>query len=306
MSLNPWSVAGEETSSAEALSVIVGRARPVGNITVARSLPVKERRHVGPFVFLDHMGPITLPPGDGFDVAPHPHIGLSTLTYLFEGDIVHRDSLGSVQPIVPGDVNLMTAGRGVVHSERSSDASRAAGSTLHGLQLWIALTEEDETREPTFVHAPKPGFPRSVRDGVAATVILGDFLGLASSFAHRSKPRLVDLVLDPGAELVLADGGDERAVYVVLGSVQIAGRDLEPRSLAVIARGSTPTLRAREASRVVLLGGPDLGPRFIDWNFVSSSRSRILEAKAAWRAETFPTIPGDDQERIPLPSTETR
>lgn len=282
--------------------VIEGRLHPVGSIEVARLLPVRERRAVGPFVFLDHMGPVAIPPGAGFDVKPHPHIGLSTVTYLFEGEAFHRDSIGSAQAIRPGDVNLMTAGKGVVHSERSEPAWREQGGALHGLQLWLGLPIANEEDEPTFEHHPRASFPEIEREGARARVVLGSALGERSPIEHPSKPWLVDVALDAGASFLVESTSEERAVYVIEGEVAVRGRSFGPRRLLVGAPQAAIAVTARRPSRIVLLGGLPLdGKRFMDWNFVSSSRERIEAAKAMWRAQTFPRVPGDDREYVPLP-----
>jgi redox-sensitive bicupin YhaK (pirin superfamily) len=282
--------------------VIEGQPRPIGALEVTRLLPVRQRRAVGPFVFLDHMGPVTFAPGGGFDVPPHPHIGLSTVTYLFEGEGVHRDSLGSVQRIQPGEVNVMTAGRGVVHSERSDPSFRARGGTLHGLQLWVALPMANEDDDPSFEHFAHDAFPLVEDDGVRARVLMGEALGAASPVRHPARPLLVDAVLDAGAALPLSAALGERAAYVIGGEVSAGPRTFGPRRLLVAADGADLDLVARAPSRVVVIGGAPLdGKRYIDWNFVSSTRERIDRAKAAWRAQTFPRIPGDDREFVPLP-----
>lgn len=282
--------------------VIEGKSRPIGDLEVARVLPVRERRAVGPFVFLDHMGPVTFAPGAGFDVKPHPHIGLSTVTYLFEGEGVHRDSIGSVQVVRPGEINLMTAGRGVVHSERADPAWRARGGTMHGLQLWLGLPIANEEDAPSFAHHGREALPRVDLRGGRAHVLLGEALGVASPAAHPSRPVLVDVALDAGAIIEVPASIEERAVYVVEGEVAAGRRSFGARRLLVGAPSAAIALVARRASRVVVLGGAPLdGKRHMDWNFVSSSRERIEQAKAAWRAQTFPRIPGDDQEYVPLP-----
>jgi redox-sensitive bicupin YhaK (pirin superfamily) len=284
--------------------VIEARPRSIGAFAVARALPVREQRAVGPFVFLDHMGPMTFAPGSGFDVKPHPHIGLSTVTYLFEGGCVHRDSLGSVQEIRPGEINLMTAGRGVVHSERSGPAERAAGGTLHGLQLWLGVPSDREEDDPSFEHRPRGDFPELSGDGRRARVLLGAALGATSPMAHPSRPLLVDATLDAGGSLPIAATSEDRAVYVVEGEVALdgQGRSFGPLHLLVVAATEAIRVTAVRPSRVVLLGGPPLsGRRFLDWNFVASSRERLDRAREAWRAQTFPRIPGDDEEFVPLP-----
>ncbi|APR79252.1 Pirin-related protein [Minicystis rosea] len=287
--------------------VIEGRPRPVGNIDVARLLPVRERRAVGPFIFLDHMGPVTFAPGAGFDVAPHPHIGLSTVTYLLEGEAVHRDSIGSVQVVTPGEINLMTAGRGVVHSERSDPAWRARGGTFHGLQLWLGLPTESEEDEPWFVHRDRDAFPRVDAAGVSARVLLGSALGVTAPIEHPARPVMIDVDLAAGAIFDVPNEGGEHAVYIVEGEVSAGSRTFARHRLLVAAPAQKLCLVARQPSRVVVIGGPPLdGKRFMDWNFVHSTRERIEQAKAAWRDQTFPRIPGDDREHIPYPTFERR
>jgi redox-sensitive bicupin YhaK (pirin superfamily) len=284
--------------------VIEGRPRSIGALDVTRVLPARERRAVGPFVFLDHMGPVSFAPGSGFDVPPHPHIGLSTVTYLFEGEGVHRDSLGTVAVVRPGEINLMTAGRGVVHSERSDPAWRAQGGALHGLQLWLGLPTANEEDEPSFEHHGRAALPEVAAAGARARVLLGEALGARSPATHPSRPLLLDVALDAGASFEVDGAGEERAVYVVEGEVVVGQRSFGGLRLLVVAPGAALLVVARRASRVVVLGGPPLdGERFIEWNFVSSSRERIERAKAAWRAQTFPRIPGDDQEFVPLPGS---
>jgi redox-sensitive bicupin YhaK (pirin superfamily) len=283
--------------------VIAGRARGVGSLPVARLLPAARRRMVGPFIFLDHMGPIVLEPGAGFDVRPHPHIGLSTVTYLFAGENVHRDSLGTVQVNRAGDVNLMTAGRGIVHSERADAAFRAAGGAMHGVQIWLALPDAHEDDAPSFEHHPKVTLPAiAPSPGVRGRVLFGSAFGARSPIRHPSEPVLVDLEIDAGGEVELpGDAAAERAVFVIEGELDIAGDTLGSDHLAVLCPGQPATLAAATTSRALVLGGAPLGPRLIEWNFVASSRARLDRARDAWKARQFPTIPGDDQEFIPWP-----
>jgi redox-sensitive bicupin YhaK (pirin superfamily) len=281
--------------------VVEGRPRDLGGFTVTRVLPIAARRAIGPFVFLDHMGPLELAAGVGFDVRPHPHIGLSTVTYLFDGAVMHRDSIGSVQVIVPGDVNWMTAGRGIVHSERSPDDARARGGRMHGLQIWVALPLDAEESAPSFHHHPASTLPEIVRGAARVRVIAGTAYGATSPAKTHSPLSFVDATLPAGAALDVEDVHAERAVYVIEGAVAIGERTCEPHRLIVLSRG-TAVVRAARDSRIALIGGAPLeGPRHIDWNFVSSSRERIARAKDDWRARRFPAIPSDDQEFIPLP-----
>jgi redox-sensitive bicupin YhaK (pirin superfamily) len=254
---------------------------------------------VGPFVFLDHMGPAVFPPGKGIAVRPHPHIGLATITYLFEGEIMHRDSLGFVQRIQAGAVNLMTAGRGIVHSERASD-DIAVTSHLHGIQSWLALPLEREEMEPGFVHYPATALPEIARDGATVRLILGEAYGERSPVATYSPTLYAEARLAPGAELALPDGVSERAVYVAAGAITIGPRQFSEGTLAVAREGAEVSLRAAVATRVMIIGGEPVGPRHIWWNFVSSSKERIEQAKRDWVEGRLGKVAGDD-EFIPLP-----
>jgi redox-sensitive bicupin YhaK (pirin superfamily) len=293
---------GPETAAEMAPeTVIVPRSRDIGGFEVRRALPSAQRRMVGPFVFFDHMGPATFRAGTGLDVRPHPHIGLATITYLFEGEIVHRDSLGSAQPIRPGDVNWMTAGRGIAHSERTGPELRAAGSGLAGIQSWIALPKRHEEAEPDFVHYPRADLPVSEGDGVALRLIAGAGFGLRAPVAVFSDMFYADAALAADARLTLPAEYEERAIYVAAGAIEIAGQDFGAGQLLVFRPGDAIDLRARAASRVLLLGGEPMdGPRHLWWNFVSSSKERIEQAKADWKAGRFGAVPGD-AEFIPLP-----
>lgn len=281
--------------------VLHAKPRDLGGVTVRRALPALHRRMVGPFIFVDHIGPVDVPPGKGFDVRPHPHICLSTLTYLWSGEIVHRDSLGSLQPILPGDVNWMVAGRGIVHSERTSPESRADGQHLHGLQCWVALPDDAEETVPAFAHHEGKDLPRLDRDGAKMTVIAGDAWGERSPVAVLSRTLYVDVRLTRGAELVLPDDHVERALYVVEGDVEEGDDSWSAGTMLVFRKDARASVRALTDAHVVLFGGAPLGERFIDWNFVASSKERIARARREWREQSFPKIPGDDQEFIPLP-----
>ena len=282
--------------------VIVPRTRDLGDgFEVRRALPHGKRQMVGPFIFFDHIGPAQFAPGTGVDVRPHPHIGLATVTYLFEGELVHRDSLGFLQPIRPGDVNWMTAGRGIVHSERTDPLVRAQGAALHGIQSWVALPRESEEIEPAFVHHPHATLPANEREGVRLRVIAGKAFGLHSPVATRSDTLYVDLHLAPGASLEIPAEHEERALYVAQGELQVADAQVPTGSMAVLDRGAAVAIRALQASRVMLLGGaPMEGPRHIWWNFVSSSSERIEQAKDDWRAQRLGRVPGET-DFIPLP-----
>jgi redox-sensitive bicupin YhaK (pirin superfamily) len=275
------------------------RVRSLGEFDVRRVLPAAKRRMVGPFVFFDHMGPAVFPPGHGIAVRPHPHIGLATITYLFEGEIMHRDSLGYAQLIQAGAVNLMTAGRGIVHSERASD-DLAVTSRLHGIQSWLALPTDQEETEPSFIHYDTTALPALTLNGCDVRVIMGTAYGQTSPVLTHSPTLYFEAWLPPGAELALPTTARERAVYVVSGNVSIAGRPYAEGTLAVAREGADVRLRADAESRVMVLGGEPLGARHIWWNFVSSSPERIEIAKRDWAAGRMGKVPGDD-EFIPLP-----
>lgn len=292
------------TDSIQAL--LKPHVRDIGNLQVRRTLPALAARLVGPFIFFDHMGPATLPPGTGLDVRPHPHIGLATVTYLFEGAILHRDSLGSLQEIVPGDVNWMTAGRGIVHSERTPDALRERGHTVHGIQTWVALPLAHETDAPSFEHHEAAALPKLNDDGVSLTVIAGDAFGLRSPVTTYSRTLYVAAEFADGGRLVLDASHEERAVYLVDGDLAIDGTPLEPAQMAVLAPGAIVTLTSGAGARAMLLGGDRLeGERFIDWNFVASSRDAIERAKEAWTRQEMGKVPGET-EWIPLPERKPR
>lgn len=281
--------------------VIGSRAKDLGDFEVRRVLPASECQRVGPFIFFDHMGPAEFAPGRGVAVRPHPHIGLATVTYLFDGVIRHRDSLGSDQEITPGAVNWMTAGRGIVHSERTPEALKAQGSTLHGLQVWLALPRDAEETAPSFVHHPAGTLPRVEGPGVGLTLVAGTAYGERSPVETASETFYLAGELEAGAELGLPEEHEERAAYVVSGKLETEGAAFPAGTMVVFRSGSSPRLRASQASRVALVGGAPLeGERHLWWNFVSSSRERIERAKADWREGRFPEVPGDP-EFIPLP-----
>ena len=281
--------------------VVTGRPRDLGGFEVRRVLPSGRRRMVGPFIFFDEMGPATLGPGRGIDVRPHPHIGLATLTWLFDGEILHRDSLGSEQLIRPGAVNWMTAGRGIVHSERSDGPGRERESRLHGIQSWVALPLGMEDGDPAFSHHPADAVPVMQSEGLELRLIAGEAWGERSPVPVHSPMFYLQARLDAGARLGLPGEFEDRAVYVVSGAVEAAGETHGPGTLAVFAAGREAALTASEPSLVMLLGGQPLeGERHIWWNFVASSEARIERAKSDWQAGRFPPVPGDE-ERIPLP-----
>ncbi|MFN4309307.1 MAG: pirin family protein [Ferrovibrio sp.] len=282
--------------------VITPRSRDLGEgFMVRRILPYAKRRHVGPFVFLDHMGPADFPPGHGLDVRPHPHIGLATVTYLFEGEIMHRDSLGVTQPIRPGDVNWMVAGRGIVHSERTRDELRRSGSALHGIQSWLALPQTHEETAPDFRHHPAASLPEMEQSGARMRLIAGAAFGAVSPVQTFAPMFYLDVVLDDEAVLPLPGEYEERAVYVAIGMVVLDGERYEAGSMLVLKPGSQPRIIAQGPARLMLLGGAPLdGERYLWWNFVSSSKDRIEQAKTDWKSGRFTMVPGDP-EFIPLP-----
>ena len=271
-----------------------------GGFFVRRLLPSAERQGVGPFVFFDHFGPIELAPGVGFDVRPHPHIGLATVTYLFEGAIMHRDSLGNERSIEPGAINWMTAGRGIVHSERTPDSLRSVARRMHGLQLWSGLPVQHEEVEPDFVHTTAAALPTVEGSGWSARVLIGSAFGAASPVQVFSPTLYVDLALRAGAELAIPDVADERAIYPVDGQVTLDEVEIEAMTMTVLDSGTQPRLRASGDARIVLLGGAPLGHRHIWWNFVASRRDRIEQAKAEWAAQKMGRVP-NETEFIPLP-----
>lgn len=282
-------------------ALIDPKPHDLGGFSVRRVLPHLHARHVGPFVFFDHMGPAAFPPGQGIDVRPHPHIGLATVTYLFEGAIQHRDSLGCVQTIRPGDVNWMTAGRGIVHSERSPDAERAAGHTLHGIQVWVALPRDAEDAGPSFHHHDARTLPRIERDGVSMRLVVGTAFGERSPVLTFSEMFYLGAVFDANAVLALPPEHAERAVYVADGTLDIDGDAVMAGQLAVLAPGIEARIRATTPAQAVLFGGAALdGERHLWWNFVASSRERIERAKEDWRTMRFGHVPGET-EFIPLP-----
>ncbi len=283
-------------------AIIDSRSRSIGPFSVRRLLPSRVRRLVGPFVYLDHMGPVTFAPGNGADVLPHPHVGLATVTWLFEGELVHRDSLGSEQAIRPGELNWMTAGRGIVHSERTSPKLRQRGSTLHGLQIWVALPSSLEEAEPDFVHYPESVLPLVEYEGARVRVLAGQAFGAESPVKTASPLFYLDASIPAGSELPIANDHEERAAYIVDGAVTCGSERVEAGRLLVFTQSASVTLRADSNAHVVLFGGAPLdGTRHIFWNFVSSSKERVERAKQDWKSGRFPPIPGDADEFVPLP-----
>jgi len=283
-------------------TILRGHAREVDGFALSRVLPSLTRKHLGPFCFFDHLGPSVLPVGHGLDVRPHPHIGLATVTYVIEGEIIHRDSLGFEQAIRPGAVNWMTSGRGITHSERTSTHLRETGSRLHVAQLWVALPTAHEEMAPEFHHHPASTLPEVDVEGTRVRLLAGSAYGVTSPVRIFSPLFYAEAELAAGASLSLPTGHEERGVYVLSGALSHAGQAIEARALAIFRPGGAPAVRADEPSRLLLLGGsPPDGPRYIEWNFVSSSLQRIEQAKREWKAGIFPKVPGDELEFIPLP-----
>ena len=283
--------------------IFAPRTRDLGDgFVVGRVLPYVERRMVGPFIFLDHMGPVDMPAGRGLDVRPHPHIGLSTLTYLFEGEIFHRDNLGNAVEITPGAVNWMTAGSGIAHSERSSADERKIARRVHGLQNWVALPKKDEETSPEFWHYDSGTIPQLVQDRAKLRVIAGDAYGARSPVKVYSPLFYVDVRLDAGANFSLPNTYADQALYVIEGTIEADATEVGPRTMVVFNRDAKAAIKAKSTAHIVLLGGePFDEPRHIWWNFVSSSKDRIEAAKVDWKTGRFARIPGDDKEFIPLP-----
>ncbi|QID16582.1 pirin family protein [Nitrogeniibacter mangrovi] len=280
--------------------IITPRDKDLGGFSVRRVLPTAQRQMVGPWIFFDHMGPADFPAGSGINVRPHPHINLATVTYLFEGEILHRDSLGSLQAIRPGDINLMVAGSGIVHSERERPEVTAAPHRLHGLQLWLALPEADEEIAPAFIHYPGADIPAREVGGVRVRVMMGQAYGVRSPVKTFAETLYVEADLKAGQTLALPDA-PERAVYLASGRVHVGATALAPHAMAVLKEATGVSVRADTDARIALIGGEPLGRRFIEWNFVSSRQARIDQAKADWRGGRFATVPGDETEFIPLP-----
>jgi redox-sensitive bicupin YhaK (pirin superfamily) len=282
--------------------VVVPRSVDLGGFQVHRALPSARSRMVGPFIFFDHFGPAVFKAGDGVDVRPHPHIGLATVTYLFDGEIVHRDSLGTAMPIRPGAVNWMTAGRGIVHSERTAADRRDGGEPLHGLQLWVALPMKDEETTPAFAHTAATDIPELIEGDTTLRVVAGSLHGLRSPVATSWETVFADIRLQAGATMPLDAEHEERAVYVITGEIEIGGDRHGPERLLVLKPSDRVTIRAASDAHFILVGGAPMdGPRHIWWNFVSSSKERIESAKADWKAGRFDIVPGDTTEFIPLP-----
>ena len=282
--------------------VIVPRTVDLGDFSVRRALPSAQSRMVGPFIFFDHFGPAEFRSGKGIDVRPHPHIGLATVSYLFDGEIMHRDSLGTAIPIRPGEINWMTAGRGIVHSERTGTERRATGGPLHGLQMWVALPAASEEMPPAFAHHATEEFPLVRENGKTVRVVIGSLYGKRSPVSTTSETIFGDVTLKQGASLPVDADHEERAIYVVDGEVNILGDRFSAGRLLVFRPGDKVTVNAATDAHIVIVGGAAMdGPRHIWWNFVSSRKDRIEQAKADWQAGFFGKVPGDEIEFIPLP-----
>ncbi|MDE2384667.1 MAG: pirin family protein [Alphaproteobacteria bacterium] len=298
----PDPIIGDSASIDAIEHVIVPRVRDIGDFQVHRALPAAERQMIGPFIFFDRFGPVVMKKGTGMDVRPHPHIGLATVTWLFDGIIFHRDSLGSEQPISPGELNWMTAGKGIVHSERTPTMFRALGQTMFGLQSWVALPKKHEDTAPAFEHVAEAQMPVLQDNGRWVKVIAGSMYGETAPVKTMSDMFYADVRLEAGAALPLPPEHEERGLYLVAGKIEVAGREIEPGKLVAFKPRSEIIVKALEASHFMLLGGEPMdGPRHIWWNFVSSSKEKIEAAKEEWRTGKFKIVPGDEKEFIPLP-----
>ncbi|MCA0029785.1 pirin family protein [Mesorhizobium sp. B263B2A] len=294
--------AGDAFASDQIELMVIPNAKDIGGFEVRRALPTAKRRLVGPFIFFDRMGPAILRAGQALDVRPHPHIGLSTVTYLFDGKIRHRDSLGTEMVIQPGDVNLMTAGRGIVHSERTPEELRGAPMSISGLQTWLALPDDKEEVAPVFENTAVLRLPDIDAEGVSGRIVIGDFQGLRSPVRTDSETLYADLRLAPGASVKIPADAEERAVYTLEGEVSISGDVFPAERLLVFRPGDEIIVSSQTGAHFMLFGGASLGSkRYIWWNFVSSSKERIEQAKQEWKTGRFDIVPGDEEEFIPLP-----
>jgi redox-sensitive bicupin YhaK (pirin superfamily) len=280
--------------------LIKPKDKDLGGFSVRRSLPTIERKMVGPWIFFDEMGPATFPAGQGINVRPHPHVNIATVTYLFEGEILHRDSIGSYQTIQPGDVNLMVTGSGMTHSERERPEVTQVEHKLHGLQLWLALPAKDEETAPAFYHYPSASIPKVDTNAFSARVIIGEAFGVCSPVKTFANTLYVEASLKKGQSITLPNA-QERAVYVVSGTLSAKGSNIPMRSMAVFSAEQDIELSATEDTRLAIIGGENIGKRFIEWNFVSSRKARIEQAKTDWKNGDFPKVKDDELEFIPLP-----
>jgi redox-sensitive bicupin YhaK (pirin superfamily) len=293
---------GDAFASDQIELMVIANAKDIGGFEVRRALPTAKRRIVGPFIFFDRMGPAILRVGQALDVRPHPHIGLATVTYLFDGKIRHRDSLGTEMVISPGDVNLMTAGRGIVHSERTPEELRGAPMSVSGLQTWLALPDGKEEVAPVFENTASAALPDFSADGVIGRVVIGAFDGVRSPVRSASETLYVDIRLEPGARIQIPADAEERAIYVLDGKISISGDRFSENRLLVFRPGDEIVVSSELGAHFMLFGGASLGsPRYIWWNFVSSSKERIEQAKEEWKTGRFDIVPGDEAEYIPLP-----
>ncbi|MER9102999.1 MULTISPECIES: pirin family protein [unclassified Mesorhizobium] len=296
--------AGDAFASDQIELMVIPNAKDIGGFQVRRALPTAKRRLVGPFIFFDRMGPAILRAGQALDVRPHPHIGLSTVTYLFDGKIRHRDSLGTEMVIQPGDVNLMTAGRGIVHSERTPEELRGAPMSVSGLQTWLALPDDKEEVAPVFENTAALRLPEIEAEGVNGRLIIGDFQGLRSPVRADTETLYADLRLAPGASVKIPADAEERAIYTLEGEVSISGDVFPAERLLVFRPGDEIVVSSQTGAHFMLFGGASLGSkRYIWWNFVSSSKERIEQAKEEWKTGRFDIVPGDEEEFIPLPES---
>ena len=282
-------------------AILRPRSRDIGDFSVRRALPFVEQRSIGPWVFFDHFGPVEFKPGKGINVRPHPHINLATVTYLFEGEIYHRDSLGNSLPIHPGAVNLMVAGSGITHSERTRDELRESGYNLHGLQLWMALPEDSEEVDPAFYHTPASDIPEVELNGAKVRVIMGEAYGAVSPVKTFSSTVYIEVDLEDGASIDLPRA-DELGLYVVKGEGSIDGA-VAPINAMTVTTIDARRMTAKGDTRVAMIGGAPLGHRYLDWNFVSSRKERLEKAKYDWKNNKFDPVIGDEDERIPLPNS---
>lgn len=292
---------GRQSGPAAIEHSITPEVHDLGGFSVRRALPAPERRMVGPWIFFDHMGPADFAPGEGVDVRPHPHINLATVTYLFCGEMFHRDSLGNGLPISPGDINLMIAGKGIVHSERQRDEVKAGNNRLDGLQLWLALPEADEEMEPEFHHYDATELPESAVAGASIRILIGEAYGKRSPVKMLADTLYLEVRLPAGSRLQLPRNVEESAVYVVTGRLEVNDDMIEQQTMAVLNPTGAAEVRAAEDTHFVVVGGQRLSRRYIWWNFVSSRRDRIEQAKRDWQAGVFPVVPNDEDEFIPLP-----
>ena len=290
------------TAGCDAIELIIDpRAKDLGGFSVRRCLPVRERRSIGPWIFFDEMGLAHFPAGEGVNVRPHPHINLATVTYLFTGEILHRDSLGSYQAIRPGDINLMVAGKGIVHSERERPEINSVPHSLHGLQLWLALPEADEETEPAFYHYPSASIPALEIADVPVRVLIGSAYGVSSPVKTFFDTLYIEADLKAGQQLILPNAA-ERGLYIAKGEISLQDKHVSAHQLVVLRPAEDVCILANTDTRIALVGGETIGQRYIDWNFVSSSKARIEQAKEDWRAGRFPKVTGDEEEFIPLPN----